>query len=110
MTKKLGIINLPPPFWMSDPKINPKSEHLLWAALLLGDPNRYELAKTVLSIETFKNNKTTNKTQQEELELVIRLLVKKMVNIVEDKNKRDSVIQLVNKAVSTNTITGELNL
>jgi len=35
MTKKMGVIKLPPPFWMQDPKINPRADHLFWAALLL---------------------------------------------------------------------------
>ena len=31
LTKKLGIVKLPPAFWMSDPKINPRTDHLFWA-------------------------------------------------------------------------------
>ena len=51
MIKKLGIIKLPPPFWMQDPKINPPAEQLFWAALLLKDRSRIDQALSVLSIE-----------------------------------------------------------
>lgn len=51
ITKKLGVVKLPPAFWMQDPKINPRSDHLLWAALLTLDRKRIELALAVLAVE-----------------------------------------------------------
>ncbi len=51
MTKKLGVVKLPPAFWMQDSKINPRSDHLLQAALLLGDRERCDLALSVLAVE-----------------------------------------------------------
>lgn len=51
MTKKLGVVKLPPSFWMQDPKINPRSEHLLQVALLLGDADRCGLAVSALAVE-----------------------------------------------------------
>ena len=52
MTKKLGVVKLPPAFWMQDSKINPRADHLLQAALLLGDRERCDLAVSVLAVET----------------------------------------------------------
>jgi hypothetical protein len=51
MTKKLAVIKLPPAFWMQDPKINPRADHLYWTALLLGDPERAALAVSALAVE-----------------------------------------------------------
>jgi len=51
MTKKLGVVQLPPTFWMQDSKINPRADHLLQVALLLGDRERCELAVSVLAVE-----------------------------------------------------------
>jgi hypothetical protein len=51
MTKKMGIIRLPPPFWPRDPKINPRADHLFWASLLLLDRQRIDLALAVLAAE-----------------------------------------------------------
>ncbi len=51
MTKKLGVVKLPPSFWMQDPKINPRADHLLKVALLLGDDERCGLAVSALAVE-----------------------------------------------------------
>ncbi len=51
MTKKLGVVKLPPSFWMQDPKINPRADHLLQVALLLGDVDRCGLAISALAVE-----------------------------------------------------------
>lgn len=51
MTKKLGVVKLPPAFWMQDPKINPRTDHLLWVALLLNDASRLGLAFSALAVE-----------------------------------------------------------
>jgi len=37
LVKKMGVIKQPYHFWSSDPKINPPTAHLLWAAILLED-------------------------------------------------------------------------
>jgi len=51
ITKKLGIVRLPRTFWMNDPKINPRSDHLFWAALLLKDRQRIDLVLAVIAAE-----------------------------------------------------------
>ena len=51
MTKKMAVLALPPQFWVSDAKINPRADHLLWAALLLEDRERLALAVTALAAE-----------------------------------------------------------
>lgn len=51
MTKKLGVVKLPSCFWMADPKINPRADHLLWAALLLKSRDCVDLAVSALAAE-----------------------------------------------------------
>lgn len=36
LVKKQGVLQQPPACWSSDPKINPDSVHLVWAAVLNG--------------------------------------------------------------------------
>ena len=51
MTKKLALVSLPPTFWESDPKRNPDTCHLLWAVLLLQDPELLEIIKGIIPME-----------------------------------------------------------
>lgn len=60
MTKKLGVVKLPSTFWVQDPKINPRADHLLWAALLLEDAQRVALACSVLAVEHEEQQKRSN--------------------------------------------------
>lgn len=51
VTKKLALVRLPPAYWERDPKRNPDTGHLLWAILLLQDPDLLEVVKGVILIE-----------------------------------------------------------
>ena len=51
MIKKMGVVKLPPSYWMQDPKINPRGDHLFWASLLLKDRERIDLAISVFAVE-----------------------------------------------------------
>ena len=79
MTKKLGIVKLPPAFWMQDPKINPRSDHLFWAALLLKDRNRIDMALSVIAVELAeaispKGDECQQRVDKKACELVEELL------------------------------------
>ena len=63
MTKKLGVVKLPPAFWMQDTKINPRADHLLQAAMLLGDRERCGLAVSVLAVEVAEQENGQTLTQ-----------------------------------------------
>ena len=67
MTKKLAVIKLPPSFWMADPKINPRADHLYWTALLLGDTERAALAVSALAVEHEHGESRKTKTQRTSL-------------------------------------------
>ena len=62
MTKKLGVLNLPPAFWTQDPKINPPAKELFWAALLLRDKDRIDLALAALATELYNNRSASGET------------------------------------------------
>jgi hypothetical protein len=51
LTKKLALVSQPPTYWESDPKRNPDTEHLLWAVLLLQDPDLFEVVKGIILME-----------------------------------------------------------
>lgn len=51
LVKKQGVIRLAPAMWPTDPKINPDSRHLLWAAVLLADRKMFLEVETVLTME-----------------------------------------------------------
>jgi hypothetical protein len=48
LVKKSGVLQQPRPCWSNDPKINPDSVHLLWAAILLEDHELINLAAGML--------------------------------------------------------------
>ena len=51
ITKKLGILKTPYLCWSSDPKINPVTKHLFWAAVLLGDREKISLVEGIAMAE-----------------------------------------------------------
>lgn len=51
VTKKLALVRLPPAYWERDPKRNPDTRHLLWAILLLHDPDLFEVIKGIILME-----------------------------------------------------------
>lgn len=51
MIKKMAMMRLPREFHHNDPKINPNSEHMLWAAILLEDDDALAALVTILITE-----------------------------------------------------------
>lgn len=52
LVKKLAVLRQPYHCRTGDPKINPPATHLLWAAIILGDRDRYDLAAHILVAES----------------------------------------------------------
>lgn len=101
MTKKLGVVKLPPSFWMQDPKINPRADHLLWVALLLNDAERVALAFSALAVEHDEQQKRRTVEEQESMaELLERSLHQLLSLLPEEDEKRHQQIQkLVKKLI-----------
>ncbi len=89
MTKKLGVLNLPPPFWMQDPKINPPAADLFWASLLLKDRERIDLALAVIAAEQDKGTRTQPGTVGVETHKRARQLAEQLLNLFSDTNLRN---------------------
>ena len=51
LTKKLALVQQPRTYWESDPKRNPRSDHLLWAALILDDTELIGLVQGIIAQE-----------------------------------------------------------
>jgi hypothetical protein len=81
MTKKLGVVKLPPSFWMQDPKINPRADHLLKIALLLDDAERCGLAVSALAVELAEQR------YEQSLDEIIRQKAAELVQLVPQKQQ-----------------------
>lgn len=93
LTKKLGVVKLPPAFWMQDPKINPRADHLLQAALLLGDRERCDMAVSVLAVENAEQK--TDRT----LDQVVRKILADLIDIL-PLTEKERIAALANDLIS----------
>ncbi len=57
LTKKLAIVSQPPTYWIDDSKRNPVTEHLLWAILLVGDPDLFDVIVGIILMEQEEQGK-----------------------------------------------------
>ncbi|MBC8209129.1 MAG: hypothetical protein H8E79_08190 [Desulfobulbaceae bacterium] len=51
ITKKLALVQQPTTYWESDPKRNPRSDHLLWGAILLDDSELRDVVSGIIAME-----------------------------------------------------------
>ncbi|MEN8134246.1 MAG: hypothetical protein ABFS18_01750 [Thermodesulfobacteriota bacterium] len=68
MVKKGGVMQQPHPCWSNDPKINPDSGHMLWAAILLEDQELISMATAMMFVE--QGNKLDALTPQKARKLL----------------------------------------
>lgn len=89
MTKKMGIVRLPPALWPGDPKINPRADHLFWASLLLRDRQRIDLALAVLAAEQAERLRSAS-ADQEGLAGEARKLLQRLFAQIGDAQLREA--------------------
>ena len=92
MTKKLGIVKLPPAFWMHDPKINPRSDHLFWAALFLKDRNRIDMALSVIAVELAETTSVKGNDCRQRVDDKARELVEELLEQFSDVGVRQELV------------------
>lgn len=99
LTKKHGVVKLPPAFWMQDTKINPRSDHLLWAALLLLDRTRIEMALSVLAMEVAEISHTTGADYGDMLAQKVSGATEQLLEQLADPSQRDTFVKDLQKVM-----------
>ena len=99
LTKKLGILKLPSAFWMSDPKINPRADHLFWAALLLRDPERIEMALAVITAEQEEYRNNRKKGGPLETEEYVQMKVEELILLFSNLEIRNRLLEELSEVV-----------
>ncbi len=97
MTKKLGVVKLPPSFWMQDPKINPRVDHLLWAALLLDDGERLSLAVSALAVEHDEQQKRKQPEERESIGPALDRSMQQLLDLLPEENRQQQ--EMIRKRV-----------
>ena len=64
LVKKIGVINTPYSLWTSDPKINPRTKELLWAAILLEDKKNFRLLIDIAAVEAKEKKRASGKSDE----------------------------------------------
>ncbi len=95
LTKKLAVVKLPPAFWTADPKINPRTDHLLWAAILLDDNEGYDLVQSIIATEIVE--KTNSRDLETELREKTRELLDSLYTTAPSSKFRDILINKTQK-------------
>ena len=81
LIKKLGVLKQPYLLWQSDPKINPSAAHLLWAAILLEDPEGLQAVKAVIATEMCeRRNYETGQSSRDELRSALETDITKLLD------------------------------
>lgn len=87
LVKKMGILKQPYLIRPQDPKINPPAEHLLWAAVLLEDNEKFSLAADILYTEKLESGIICNQQELVSEQLDALLLVSENREILKKMNR-----------------------
>jgi hypothetical protein len=95
LVKKIGVINTPYSFWSSDPKINPRTKELIWAAILLEDTDNFNILKGIAITEVVEKKRASGKTNSagthENDNSVADGILQELLELVPDESLRHSL-------------------
>ncbi len=103
VTKKLGVLKQPYLFWQSDHKINPSAAHLLWAAILLEDPDAVQMVKGIITTEMSEGvaagaGKGSSKDIANAVDTYVASLVEEFLGFGPDESFRKELVRRVDTA------------
>ncbi len=104
--KKMGVLKLPPSFWMVDPKINPRADHLFWMALFLDNTESLELALSVLATE-HSENKIPDDYNSKNFQMMLQKLTNDLLQRIPNPTSRQLFACQFNKKMTGLTHNGE---
>lgn len=94
LVKKTAIVKMPPQFWYEDPKMNPLSNHLLWAAIVLGDKEKFFLIEGILLEEWMGRGRSGEVMKLEEF---IEKQLHELLCLLPDQLVRRQVVKNIKK-------------
>ena len=108
LIKKMGVLNLPYHCWHTDPKINPSSKHLLWAAILAADKERCAIIEGIIHTELQTGRGAAIRTNQQDqqaaaVRATVSRYVAELLNLAPKPALRDELARKVNKILPTIT-------
>ncbi len=103
MVKKLAIMRLNKEFHHNDSKINPESDHMLWAAILLEDHDALETLASILLTEAHDRYEARRgamdaPSSPPEQNVVLRESAKKLLSLCSQNKLRQVVEEKIQKA------------
>jgi hypothetical protein len=99
LTKKMAVVKLPRALWVRDPKINPRSDHLLWAALLLLDRDRIDLALGVLEAERQEIFRAAGSRGAEDLPAAVESIIAGLLGQMPDPVRREEFARELRRVI-----------
>ncbi|MEN8188474.1 MAG: hypothetical protein ABFS19_01410 [Thermodesulfobacteriota bacterium] len=90
LIKKLALVQQPPTYWESDPKRNPVTEHLFWAAILVEDQESLNTVKSIVLVEAEVGGR-------HQLSSFVDSTLKSLLSVSDNPQIRESLLQKVDR-------------
>ncbi len=96
MVKKMAVLRMPHTYWQADHKINPSTEKMLWATILLEDRENFAVVEGMAHAEI--SEKTKEKNQEDLLALtedILNTYTNNLLQIAPDESFRKILMKKV---------------
>lgn len=97
ITKKMGVLKMPPAMWPSDPKINPPTEHLLWAAVILNDRDSLQVVEGLAITEAYERRQARGNSERLDTGILIEQLTDKLLALAPNEEARKKLADNLKK-------------